>query len=164
MERVYHIKNSGIDSIGMQEEKGGQKFIYIMTNEIIGDNLYDINEFDAVAMGKIDIYYESILQYFHDKVLKDEEYLDDIFGPSQIVYGNKSGENDKQIFIVDIEPHYQKYKPIVPNSEPLLFVLSLASSVAYQVPLLEKKCKDGTKLIKTRKKFLKLLNKFQSTN
>lgn len=132
---------------------------YTVVDRIYGNNL----EYGAIKprekkrVGKlIDALYSSIGQYFWDVYLEGGWYLTDLVRDnSQFVYGRKSGEKKKRLYLVDIEPRLEYLNPEDPRTHLSLFIFAFNWLWELTKGM---EARLGSELVMTRRKLLDFAN------
>lgn len=86
--------------IGQDEQ--GEKVVYEIVQKIKGGNLEEV-EITKEIQEEVEKLYNSIANYYLDKSRKEENFLADINGASQYVYGTTKENEQKRIYLTDTD-------------------------------------------------------------
>lgn len=143
--------------IGADSLSGNNISIYIATDRIYGKNLGDPGVFEGLRktthVPKLDRFYTAVTQYYRDKYLSGEEYLSDFFN-EQFVYGRRRNDTEDQIYLVDLDPEYNRFGHGFNN--PGISFTDQIYGLCEMVFDIEAKLKGG-KLVSARSRLLAIL-------
>lgn len=107
LESRYGVYVAGLDVVVGKNEKGRPKF-FTVVDKVDGKNMWQLSRLSDEAVAEFDKFCSAMAQYYFDVWKEGGDYWWDIFG-EQIVYGHKKGEENDEVYIVDLDPKYSTH-------------------------------------------------------
>jgi len=166
----YGIKTPKIELvIGRSDQprdpifKRKSSVVYAVTDRIKGVNFEDLkieNSEVPLMHEKMETLISNILFYIKDKSSQESDFLGDIYGLYQFMYGRVDGEPEDQFYLVDVDPGFVFHNATKHN------IRRFASYLVYLVEDLgeaEKKL-GGERLLQARKNINDFFNTIASSD
>lgn len=107
MQAEYGIRVVAMDS-AIRSTEGGKKVILTVVDRIEGENLFAAKRLPEEAKDELETLYLSLTAYYRNAWKDKSKFWGDCKS-SQFVFGNMTGQKDKHVFMVDVDPTF--YEP-----------------------------------------------------
>ena len=135
-------------------------FTYIVSNKVHGQNsrsaTFDTTEERGEFIEKADTKFSNVAQYLIDVYNNPGPYLQDLAPTDkedavfdQYIYGGQKGEEEKQLYLVDLDPHILQYDGTAASASGLFERLTMLWTLANKI-----ESSQGANLEKTKDKIL----------
>ena len=81
----------------------GEMKLYTVIERIEGESISRSKKLPPESQQPLDVFYASMAQYYYDRYRKEEPFWWD-FSQDQIVYGRRPEEDERKLYIVDVDP------------------------------------------------------------
>lgn len=160
----YNIPVPDIDVVFGETEKG-KIAAFVIVDRIEGKDWDDImnHPFDEPVLEtemwrRVDEVFANLVRYYADAYAQGEEYLSDITRPWQWRWGHRVGEDNNNLWIVDVDPMFSRYDsdPARSYSEGNVGLFNSIAHIAYTVQdIQEQKNVVCKKTVAALRRFLK---------
>lgn len=155
-----------VPSINFVVGKDGQenKVIYTVTDRIQGQSLYTMERSDWKVSDeqqrKLETLFSKLTKYLSDKYDTEGEYIAGIMGNDEYVYGHRAGENEDNLYMVDVEP---KPKKVIKSDQESMnrFFKTMKGLMVHARELRDN---NGFDWSKVKSQMLELVSKIEAEN
>lgn len=102
--KKYGIHVVDADTVIGKNEEGAVK-VFTVVDRVFGENLFDISELTPELKKEIEDLFLNFAKYYSD-LSDDANTFWYHFHIGQFVYGNKLDDNEKHLYLVDVEPFF----------------------------------------------------------
>lgn len=162
----YNIPVPDIDIVFGETEKG-KIAAFVIVDRIEGRDLEDIMDhpndepLSESAWQQIDETYANLVGHYEGAYKRDGEYLADIAEPRQWRWGHRVGENNNNLWIIDVDPIFSRYdsNPARSYSDGTINLFNSIAHIAYAThDIQEQKDFVCKKTIAALRRFLKAVS------